>query len=226
MLEPMKLSSLGFSAALLVLHPVVGAAQSAPSPAAPPSAPAATSADLDHPQATPSAAPPPPAYPPGAYPQGAYPQGAYPQGAYPPGAYPPPAYPPGAYGAYPPAYPPSAYPPDAYPQGAYPYPPMGPPRMKRHSPALMGGGIFLTAFGGLSLIGAATTFGLDSSGGGDFSGFASLLIGLPLLVHGLGCIAGGIPMIVVGNKQIPEGSASLVPSLVPSRGGAAMQWLF
>lgn len=98
--------------------------------------------------------------------------------------------------------------------------------MKTHSPALMGGGIALTVLGGGSIVGAITIFGLDSGSHGDFSGLASVLIGIPLLVHGLGCLGGGIPMIVIGNKSIPANSASLVPAIVPTRGGAGFGWRF
>jgi hypothetical protein len=157
---------------------------------------------------TSGAAPAPPvlSQPPGVYPL----PGAYaPPGAYPPlGAYPPP-------GAYPPA-------------GAYPYqvppPPSG--RMKTHSPALMGGGIALVALGGLSLLGAATAFVDDARSKGDFQGILSVIVGIPLLVHGLGCIAGGIPMIVIGKRRIPADGPPPTLSLVPSRGGGAMRWSF
>jgi hypothetical protein len=88
----------------------------------------------------------------------------------------------------------------------------------------MNGGIALTVLGGVSLIGAAAAFGVDTGNQGDFQGVLSILVGLPLLVHGAGCLAGGIPMIVIGNKDIPEGSASLLPTIVPARGGAALRW--
>lgn len=89
-------------------------------------------------------------------------------------------------------------------------------RYKTHSPALMAGGITLIALGGLSFAGSVTAFVADANSHGEGSGILSILVGIPLLVHGVGCLAGGIPMTVIGNRQIPAGYAAPSPSAVPS----------
>ena len=104
-------------------------------------------------------------------------------------------------------------------------------RMKRHSPALMGGGIALTSLGVLSVLGAGTAFAVDAGSSGEFRGILALIVGLPLLIHGAGCIAGGVPMIVIGARMIPaDGSpppkTSFIPRLVPARGGAGLGFSF
>jgi hypothetical protein len=105
-------------------------------------------------------------------------------------------------------------------------------RMGRHSDALMAGGIVLTVLGGLSLAGGATAIAADTYHG-DFGGILAFLVGMPLLIHGAGCIAGGIPMIVIGNKQIPVGYAgarpaesSPLPQLSMGKGTGKLTWSF
>lgn len=88
--------------------------------------------------------------------------------------------------------------------------------MGRHSTALMVGGIILSSVGVASIIGAITVFVGDGNSRGDFKGLASLVIGVPLMVHGLGCLGGGIPMWVIGARDIPLGYAGARPSLVPA----------
>jgi hypothetical protein len=90
-------------------------------------------------------------------------------------------------------------------------------RYKTHSPALMAGGIALTVLGGLSILSGATVIIYDYSHKYDPDGWGrllSILVGAPLLIHGAGCFAGGIPMIVIGNRRIPVGYAG--PPAVPS----------
>jgi hypothetical protein len=88
-------------------------------------------------------------------------------------------------------------------------------RYKTHSPALMAGGIALTVLGGLSILSGATVILYDYSHKYDPYGWGRLLstlVGAPLLIHGAGCFAGGIPMIVIGNRRIPAGHSG-VPSI-------------
>src|SRR4051812_22175632 len=66
-------------------------------------------------------------------------------------------------------------------------------RFKRHSLALMSGGVVLTTIGALSILGGITAIAEDSKQRAD--GFLALLVGTPLIVHGAGCLGGGIPMI-------------------------------
>jgi hypothetical protein len=159
-------------------------------------------------QPAPPGAPPPSAAPP--------PGAEQPPGAVPPGAYP-----------YPPAYAPyGAYPPGPYAPYYSPMPWLA-GHTKTHSPALMGGGIALVVLGALSVIGSATAFAEDASS--HARGVVAIIVGLPLAIHGAGCFAGGIPMIVIGNRKIPaDGSpppkTSLVPTIVPSRGGVGLGW--
>lgn len=120
-------------------------------------------------------------------------------------------------------------PPYAAPYGMSPqYPAMQPfteTRMVTHSPALMGGGIALVSIGVLSAFGAATAFAEDSGHGGS-GGLLSLIVGLPLLAHGLGCIGGGIPMIVIGARKLPVEVPRAMPMVVGTRGGAGVGWRF
>ena len=128
--------------------------------------------------------------------------------------------------------PPAAAPPSA-PLAPRPMPMPAPyvptMRMGRHSEALMAGGIAMTTLGVLSVAGGVTAIIADS-GHGDFDGVLAFLVGLPLLIHGAGCIAGGIPMIVIGNKQIPIGYAGAKPSPVPhvsvGKGTGRLTWRF
>lgn len=125
--------------------------------------------------------------------------------------------------------PPGGTPPYASPHGMLPqYPaplPFTETRMVTHSPALMGGGIALVSIGVLSAFGAATAFAEDSGRGGS-GGILSLIVGLPLLAHGLGCIGGGIPMIVIGARKIPVEIPRGMPMIVGTRGGAGVGWRF
>ena len=152
-------------------------------------------------------------------PPSASPPSASPPAAAPPVVAPAPV-PPPSYGSPPPYYAPYGQPP--------PYmmsPPPTETRMVRHSGALMGGGIGLTAFGVISAIGGATAFAEDGHSGGS-QGILSLLVGLPLLIHAAGCLAGGIPMIVIGNRKIPIEIPHMMPTMVSSRGGAGLGWKF
>jgi hypothetical protein len=118
----------------------------------------------------------------------------------------------------------SADSPPAAPEG-YPPPPMmvKPPKFdpelypwvptKMHSPGLMGGGIAFLALGSLSVLGGVTAVIVDSNSHGDFEGILSILVALPLFIHGAGCIAAGIPMTVVGARKVPA-----MPAWVPAPG--------
>ncbi len=128
----------------------------------------------------------------------------------------------------PPAAPPSA--PYTYPYYAGPYAPpaqrmapMPPPHthMVRHSGALMGGGIALTALGVLSGFAAMSAFIED--GRNNYRGAMAGIIGIPALIHMVGCLAGGIPMIVIGNRKIPIEIPVMIGA---SRGVSGMGWRF
>ena len=93
-----------------------------------------------------------------------------------------------------------------------------PPRLQTHSKALMGGGIALTAFGGLSLFGGLAAFAEGARGGATVLVPLGFGVGIPLLIHAAGCFAGGIPMIVIGARKIPA------PALVPLRGGVGLSF--
>jgi hypothetical protein len=117
--------------------------------------------------------------------------------------------------------------------GWYPPPMMAmhEPRMVRHSDALMGGGIGLTALGIASVVGGIGTIVDDltsRSYGGQ--GVATLIIGVPLVAHGLGCIAGGVAMWVIGAKKVPFGSeqprAGKIPSVAIGPTAASVRWAF
>jgi hypothetical protein len=88
-------------------------------------------------------------------------------------------------------------------------------KYKRHSTALMAGGIALISVGAVSLgIGLGWWIGFAQNGG--FGDSVGLVLGLPLTLNGAGCIAAGIPMTMIGKRQIPVGQASLAASLVPA----------
>lgn len=90
----------------------------------------------------------------------------------------------------------------------------------------MAGGIVLTTLGVIQVGVASGIFVMDSRSRGDFSGLASIIIGLPLLVNGVGCLAGGIPMIAIGAKSIPDTSPRAQLSFVPQMGGGALRLTF
>lgn len=102
--------------------------------------------------------------------------------------------------------------------------------MKTHSYALMGGGIALTGIGAVSLLAGTLTIVGDLQGGGDLKGLATMILGVPLVVHGLGCIGGGIPMILIGAKKIPVHSPPNRPGLLPHAmigvRSATLRWSF
>lgn len=92
-------------------------------------------------------------------------------------------------------------------------------RYKTHSPALMDGGIALVVLGGISLASGVGVIIWDQGRGANSSfprGIWTGVAAIPLLVHAAGCIAGGIPMILIGSRQIPAGYAGAAPSPVPS----------
>lgn len=97
---------------------------------------------------------------------------------------------------------------------------------KMHSPGLMAGGIVLTSLGAIQVGLATAIFIGDSRSKGDFSGIVSIVIGLPLLVNGLGCLGGGIPMIAIGAKSVPDTSPKATLSFVPQMGGGALRLTF
>ena len=79
----------------------------------------------------------------------------------------------------------------------------------------MAGGIALISVGAVSLgIGLGWWIGFSQNGG--FGDSVGLALGLPLTLNGAGCIAAGIPMTMIGKRQIPVEQASPVASLVPA----------
>ena len=97
-------------------------------------------------------------------------------------------------------------------------------RYKRHSLPLMAGGITLTAIGVLSILGGITAFIEDQNSGGDARGYLGILVGIPLLIHGAGCIGGGIPMWRIGDRTIPAGWAA-IPSISVGK-TSTLRWSF
>jgi len=90
-----------------------------------------------------------------------------------------------------------------------------------HSPGLLAGGVVLTTIGVISAALATYVFIVDSRGGGDFRGLASVVIGLPLTANALGCLGGGIPMIVIGAKPVYRNDGSAATSAM-----ATATWTF
>lgn len=106
-----------------------------------------------------------------------------------------------------------------------PAPPPYVPRLryKRHSLALMAGGLSLSAIGVLSILGGVTAIIQDKKDHDE--GILAAIVGAPLLVHGAGCIAGGIPMTVIGNRTIPAGWASVLPTVSVGK-TSTLRWTF
>jgi hypothetical protein len=77
-----------------------------------------------------------------------------------------------------------------------------------HSPALAAGGYLLVALGVVSVIGGTAATIAVSRSNCDACGFGYLPAGA-VIIHGAGCLAGGIPMVVIGSRRIP------VPTLLP-----------
>lgn len=117
------------------------------------------------------------------------------------------------------AQPPPAAPLAPAPQPLQVYTPYA--RTVTHSPALMGGGIGLLSLGVVSMAGGIGSIVVDASMNGDSRGILTALLGIPTLIHGVGCVAAGIPMIVIGRRQIPVemdragASSRFVPSVAP-----------
>lgn len=87
---------------------------------------------------------------------------------------------------------------------------------------MVAGGIVLTTLGaghvGLGIVAIAA----------DESAFVGLgfVVGIPSIVLGTGLLAGGIPMIVIGAKSVPDTSQRAVLSFVPQMGGGALRLTF
>jgi sulfite exporter TauE/SafE len=119
------------------------------------------------------------------------------------------------------------------PPYAAPWPGFDPSRpapLKTHSPALIAGGIVLTGVGAVSAIGGVTAIIADVANRNEFKGLLAVIIGVPLLAHGLGCLAGGIPMIAIGAKKIPfngsKDTRSPAPFVMVTPRSAALRWTF
>src|SRR5258705_8751916 len=83
---------------------------------------------------------------------------------------------------------------------------------KPHSVGLMAGGGVLVGLGGISIV-TGTTIAVIDLFDRHTQGLGALIIGLPLFLHGVGCIGGGTAMIYIGARRIPVTSASLSESL-------------
>jgi len=105
---------------------------------------------------------------------------------------------------------------------------------KTHSAKLQVGGGVLIAFGIVSIIASVPFFVEATERDCDLCPFA-YVAALPLLVHALGCIGGGVPMVVIGRRQIPVPSVTALV-LKPTRpmlprdarlpAGVAATWRF
>ena len=107
------------------------------------------------------------------------------------------------------------------------------PAWKTHSPGLAAGGVVLLVLGAASII-AGAVVGPMCGSGGTCGGW---LAGVPLIIHGAGCFAGGIPMVVIGMRKVPAAAPTITPLWVkPTAGvprsaavapvGLAATWLF
>jgi hypothetical protein len=85
---------------------------------------------------------------------------------------------------------------------------------KTHSRHLVAGGALLTGLGVVSLVFSVVLFSRPSNG--EWGAFPQAMGGVTL-AHGLGCLGGGIPMIVIGQRQIPAGEPPLVLPAAPPR---------
>jgi hypothetical protein len=93
------------------------------------------------------------------------------------------------------------------------------PAKRIGNPALMTGGIIVTAAGPtLWMVGVLTMScdrtSDDCDAGARFAGF---------FLGGLALIGGGIPMIVIGAKRVPVGHLSAVPWVGPREGGLQLR---
>ena len=66
-----------------------------------------------------------------------------------------------------------------------------------------------------SIIGGAAAAVAGSHSGCDVWGFGYAVSGA-VIVHGVGCLAGAIPMVVIGHRRIPV--PTLMPLMVKPRG--------
>jgi hypothetical protein len=98
-------------------------------------------------------------------------------------------------------------------------------RYKRHSTALMTGGIVLTAIGALSIIGGVTAIVASPRNSNDSQGPFPGILGAALFIHAAGCIAGGIPMWRIGAKDVPAGWAAATPSISLGK-TSTLRWTF
>lgn len=114
-----------------------------------------------------------------------------------------------------------------------PVPP--PPPMERHSTGMMVGGIVLTILGaGCAIGGTAAIIDDSTNGHGDFDGFQTAIVGLPLIGGAVIFSAIGIPLWVIGAReeprrpevQPPEARAKARPDVAVGPGGATLTWTF
>lgn len=100
------------------------------------------------------------------------------------------------------------------------------PPSERRSPAMMYTGISLTALGSATLIGGVSIFAVDATQG---SGFAAILLGVPMMIGSTIFAGVGIPLWIVG-AQAPDGGSSKIAPAIPAvaiaPGAVTMQWRF
>jgi hypothetical protein len=108
-------------------------------------------------------------------------------------------------------------------------PPPAAPRMVPASEGKMTTGIVLTVLGGTALL-AATAVGLYVVGGCKGNGDCTMIYGIiagATAAPGVVLAAVGIPLWVVGAKQVPAPpAASALPRVTVSPMGGALRWTF
>jgi hypothetical protein len=100
--------------------------------------------------------------------------------------------------------------------------PEGAATLQVHSPALTAGGYVMIAFGVASVVSGLAMFQVATSH--DCYDCYRVMIATPLLLHGAGCVAGGIAMAVVGKREIPVPAPVLLvlPPATSQRGTAPL----
>jgi hypothetical protein len=108
-------------------------------------------------------------------------------------------------------------------------PPARPEQTKRNSTGMMITGIVLTSLSAVSLTAGAAVIVGDTTDG-DGTAIAAVLIGGPLVIGGAVFSAVGIPLWVIGSRQVPVRpgyeEAHALPQLFVGPKSASLRWTF
>lgn len=110
-----------------------------------------------------------------------------------------------------------------------PPPPLWPEQTRRNSTGMMVTGIVLTSLGAVALPAGVAVIATDLSNGDDVA-IAAVLVGFPLVIGSGVFAAVGIPLWVIGAREVPvrpgDEEARAVPEVFVGPTSASLRWTF